>query len=268
MVVTLLIVWRESLEAALVVGVLLTFLARSGQQTRVRWVWAASVAGLLAAVVCAVIGNGRLERLDPDVQDLAQAQVLFVAAALLFWTVLWMQRWARSMRRGFEAEATLALGGVVLVVFLAVFREGVEAALFLRAAGEQTTTSPLALVAGGLAGGALAVGTAWVFFRRFALMQLRTYLEVTGVLLLLVAAGLLASAVNEMIGLGYLPPLWEANRIRTDTPNGAGLRVLTGYRSSRSLIEVLIFLSYLPVMLWAMRRSGRSRAARPSRGHG
>ena len=108
MLLTLLIVWRESFEAALVVGLLLTFLARTDRRAAVKYVWTANLAGVAAAVPCAT-GMGRLlDRLAPETHALAQSQLLFMAAAVLFSTVLWMHDWARSIRRGRGVETGLA----------------------------------------------------------------------------------------------------------------------------------------------------------------
>src|SRR5439155_500199 len=174
MLETLLITWRETLEAALVVGILLTYLARSGQRRALRYVWLGSAAAVVAALACAAASR-----------------------------------------------------------------------------------SALAMLAGGLAGAALAIATAWVFFRGFAFLSLRTFFRATGVLLLLVAAGLLTSGVNKLIGLGYLPPLvpqvWNTSwLVRDGSPLGAVLSALVGYRSRPSLLEVLAYALYFPPMLWAL----------------
>jgi high-affinity iron transporter len=123
------------------------------------------------------------------------------------------------------------------------------------------------LLGAGLAGAALAVATAWLFFRGFAFLRLRTFFRVTGVLLLLVAAGLLTSGVNKLIALDYLPPLvpqvWNTSWLVGDgSPVGAVLGALMGYRSRPSLLEVLAFAAYFPPMLWALRRRGGTAPSR------
>jgi high-affinity iron transporter len=262
---TLLITWRESLEAALIVGILLTYLARSGQRAGVPYVWAGAAAALLAALGCAAASNGLVASLDADLQELVQVAVLVLAVGVLTWMVLWMHRHARAIRGSLErrADAALARGrlfGLATIAFAAVFREGVETVLFLwgvvvQSAGART----LPLVLAGLTGAALAVGTAWLFFRGFRFLDLQTFFRVTGVLLLLVAAGLLTSAINKLIGLGYLSPLvpqvWNtAWLVRDESPLGRLLAALVGYRSRPSLLEVLAYCAYFPPVLWALRR--------------
>jgi high-affinity iron transporter len=266
MIQTLLIVWRESLEAALIVGILLTYLTRSGERAGLRYVWAGSAAAVLAAVLCAAASDSAVGRLDPDLQELVQAGVLFLATAVLTWMVLWMHRNARIIRGELQRKADRALAtgrllGLATIAFVAVFREGVETVLFLwGVVAQHPGAAPFSLLAAGLAGGVLAVGTAWLFFRGFAFLSLRTFFQVTGALLLLVAAGLLTSGANKLIGLGYIPPLvpqvWNsAWLVRDDSPLGAVLGALMGYRSRPSLLEVLVFFAYFPPVLWALRRA-------------
>jgi high-affinity iron transporter len=272
---TLLITWRETLEAALIVGILLTYLGRSGQRAGIRYVWLGAGGAVLAALGCGAVSGGALTLLGPETQELLQAGILFLAVGVLSWMVLWMGRHARALRGDLQRKADRALAagrllGLAAIAFVAVFREGLETVLFLWGIVVQSGTGleVAPLVAAGLAGAALAVGTAWLFFRGFAFLRLQTFFRVTGVLLLLVAAGLLASGVNKLIGLGYLPPIvpqvWNtAWLVRDGSPLGALLSALVGYRSRPSLLEVLTFGVYFPPMLWALRRAeGAAEAAR------
>ena len=266
MLETLLIMWRETLEAALIVGILLTYLGRSGQPAGRRHVWLGAGAAVLAALGCAAASGGAVTLLAPDTQELIQAGILFLAVGVLSWMVVWMSRNARAIRGELHRKADRALEagrlvGLAAIAFIAVFREGVETALFLWGVVVQrgATLAVAPLVGAGLAGAALAVATAWLFFRGSAFLRLQTFFLTTGVLLILVAAGLLASGVNKLIGLGYLPPVipqvWNSSwLVRDGSPVGAVLGALIGYRSRPSLLEVLAFVGYFPPMLWALSR--------------
>jgi high-affinity iron transporter len=275
MIETLLIMWRETLEAALIVGILLTYLSRSGHPAGRRHVWIGAAAAVLAAIGCAAASRGAVTLLSADAQELVQAGILFLAVGVLSWMVVWMSRNARAIRGELHrrADAALETGrliGLATIAFVAVFREGVETVLFLWGVvvegGTHPTVAPL--VAAGLAGAALAVATAWLFFRGFAFLRLQTFFRVTGVLLLLIAAGLLSSGVNKLIGLGWLPPLvpqvWNSSwLVRDGSALGAILSALMGYRSRPSLLEVVAFVAYFPPMLWALTRGdAEPRAAR------
>jgi high-affinity iron transporter len=272
MLETLLIVWRESLEAALIVGILLTYLGRTGERVGLRYVWAGSGAALVVALLCAVASNGLVAGLAPDTQEILQAGILFLAVGVLTWMVVWMHGNARGLRGDIERKASAALAtgryiGLGTLAFVAVFREGMETVLFLwGVAVQHGHQGALPLVGAGLAGAGLAVLTAALFFRGFARLNLRTFFRVTGILLLLVAAGLLSSAVNKLIGLGLVSPLvpqvWNsAWLIRDDSVLGAVLGALVGYRSRPSLLEVLTFVGYFPPMLFALRRADAPKRA-------
>src|SRR5207253_245501 len=132
-------------------------------------------------------------------QELLQAGVLLLAVGVLSWMVVWMHRNARQIggdlrRRADRALATGRLVGLAAIAFVAVFREGVEAVLFLwGVVVQRADASAPALLSAGVAGAGLAVATAWLFFRGFAFLNLQTFFRVTGILLLLVAAGLLTA---------------------------------------------------------------------------
>jgi high-affinity iron transporter len=265
MIQTLLIMWRETLEAALIVGILLTYLGRSGQRAGVRWVWLGAGAAVAAALASAAASRGAIAMLDPDTQEVLQAAILFVAVGVLSWMIVWMNRNARAIRGELHEKADRALAGgrlvgLATIAFVAVFREGVETVLFLWGVVlERASLAVMPLLVAGIGGGLLAVATAWLFFRGFSFLSLPTFFRVTGVLLVFVAAGLLASGVNKLIALDYLPPIvpqvWNTSwLVRDGSAVGAVLGALMGYRSRPSLLEVLVFVAYFPPMLWALRR--------------
>jgi high-affinity iron transporter len=257
--------WRESLEATLIVGILLTSLARRGHRNGIPFVWGGAIAAVGAVLFVAAASNGVLACLDPGAQELAQAAMLFLAVGVLTWMVLWMHRNARGLSGGLrrKTDAALATGrliGLATVAFTAVFREGMETVLFLWGIVVQRgDLAAVPLVAAGLLGAALAVATAWLFFSGFKFLKLHTFFRVTGALLLFVAAGLLSTGLNKLIGLGYLSPLvpqvWNTSwLLRDDSVLGALLSAFVGYRSRPSLLEVLAFSLYLSSMLWLLRR--------------
>src|SRR5947208_16798141 len=132
MLETLLIVWRESLEAALIVGVLLTYLARSGQRSGIPYVWAGSLLAILAALACGVASNDAASHLDADLQELVQAGILFLAVAVLTWMILWMHRNASGLggelrHNGDQAPATGRAVGVAQTACAPAFSRGLVA---------------------------------------------------------------------------------------------------------------------------------------------
>src|SRR5689334_3042812 len=127
MIETLLIMWRESLEAALIVGILLTYLARSGQRSGMRFVWGGAIAAVVAAVCVGVVCSDAVASLGGDAQELLQVGILLAAVGVLSWMVVWMHRNAGNLggelrRRADQALATGRLLGLATVAFAAVFR--------------------------------------------------------------------------------------------------------------------------------------------------
>ncbi len=257
----LLITWREGIEAFLIVGILLTYLAKINQVHHGRYVHAGTAAALAASLVFAYFSN-LLEAVFQGIgQELFHAAILGLATVVLTQMVLWMHHHARELKgqlqtRTDEAIATRRLWGLALLAFLGVFREGVETVLFLWGLVLHTRTSLVAAgpLAGGLLGLALAVVTTWLFFKGFGHLDLRAFFRVTGVLLCIMAAGMLASASGRLIAAGVLPPLiepvWNTAWLLDESRlPGSLLAGLFGYRSRPSLVEVLCYVSYFPVTL-------------------
>ena len=130
MIEIMLIMWRETLEAALIVGILLTYLGRSGSRAGVRYVWLGSLAAVLAAIACGMASSGAVALLDPEAQELLQVGVMGLAVGVVSWMVVWMHRHASGLRgelyrKADEVVETGRLIGLATIAFVAVFREGV-----------------------------------------------------------------------------------------------------------------------------------------------
>jgi hypothetical protein len=134
-----------------------------------------------------------------------------------------------------------------------VFWETVETMLVLRGAGDSALGQAAFPLEAGIAGGALAVTTVWLFVRGFSRAPLERYLWVTSVLLLVVAVGLLASAIGGVSELGYLPlPGGRLSWLGREEPVGTAIRIVAGYRPQTSPLETLAALLSVPAMPWAL----------------
>jgi high-affinity iron transporter len=197
---TFVIALREGVEASLIVGIVAAFLGQQGRRDALRWMWTGVA---LAAALCLAVGIG-LRALG---QSLPQAQqegletiVALVAVAMVTYMIVWMRRHARSMRRMLEGEAASALarGSVLALVgmaFFAVVREGLETAVFLLAVFENAS-NPVAASTGAILGLAVAVALGYLFYKGGVRINLSRFFRVTGAVLVLVAAGLVASALH------------------------------------------------------------------------
>lgn len=251
---TFVVTLREAFEAALLLGIVYTYLDKVGARRHFGYVTLGGALGLVASVamgVAVAFASGPLLDLGPDLVTLA---VIFLAVGLLTWHGWWMRQHARQVRgvvqrRIEEAEATQQLWVVGLIAFSGVFREGAETVLFLWGLMSQTSIAGWSGVAGGVLGVATAAALGWAMFRGGRELSLPRFFSVTSVLLLLVAAGLFTTGVGKLQGLGVLPvsdPLWDTSALLSDrSVLGGFLSGLVGYRAQPSLLEVGGYVLYV-----------------------
>ena len=267
----LFIVWRESVEAMLVIGILHAWMSHHPEAAGgKRWLWGGVAVGLVLAALLAV-GLFAASELFATHQDTFQTVMVFTAAALIVHMVLWMREHARTLKR--ELESSLAQQaarrnwwGVLTLVAIAVAREGSEAVVFLYGmlAGATADTLP-GMAMAGAAGFGLALLTFWLLQLGSRVLSWRLFFRVTEIMLLLLAAALLTSGIDKLIGMGTLPalvdPLWDSSMLLDDmSTTGGVVAALTGYRAHPSLMSVLVYGAYWLAMLavfhWRGRRSG------------
>jgi high-affinity iron transporter len=199
---------REGLEASLIVGIIAAFLRRTGRPDALKAVWV----GVAAAVaICLGIGVG-IEALNSTLphkqQEGLETVVALIAVATVTWMVVWMKRNARGLKTSLEESAAGALAqgttyALVGMAFFAVLREGFETAVFLLAAFQSTTT-PVASGAGVVLGIASALVLGILIYRGGVRIDLARFFRVTGFVLVLVAAGLVSSALHSAHEAGWI----------------------------------------------------------------
>ncbi len=254
---TFVITLREGFEAALILGIVYTYLHKIGAQQHYRYVTLGGALGVLASIgvgVAVTVLSGPLLDLGPELIGTA---VLGVAVVVLTWHGYWMQQHARAIKgqvrqRIDEAEATRRLWIIGLIAFTGVFREGAETVLFLWGLMTQATSpSGWGSVAGGVLGVAMASALGWAIFRGGKRISLARFFAVTSVLLLLLAAGMVSTAIGKLQGLGFLPPsntLWDTSFLVGDRSLVGGfLNGLIGYRARPSSLEAGGYVVYLLV---------------------
>lgn len=276
MLSALLITLREGLEAALVVGIIIGYLAKVGQTQRLHLVWAgvaaaAALSGLLALGITALGAE-----LEGVAEQLFEGTTMLLAVAVLTWMIFWMQSQARFLKASLESEVQRALTqgaawGLFGLSFLAVFREGVETALFLGAAAFQS--NGLETLAGAVMGLALATGLGYLIYASTVRLNVRLFFRLTSLLLLVFAAGLFMHGVHEFQEAGLLPeivaPLWDTSQwVSARSLAGQFLQTLVGYTPTPSLVEVLAYVGYwllalLGVRWFVERRAAQMKTAQP-----
>ena len=265
------VVFRETLEAALIIAIVMG--ASRGVAARGRWIAGGVVLGIVGALVVAAFAGAISEAVQGRGQELFNAAVLLVAVAMLAWHNVWMSSHARKhveeMRHlGHDVSVgAKPMSAMLAVTALAVLREGAETVLFLY--GLMATGGSAGLALGGILG--LVGGTAIGVLLYFGLLRvpLRHFFTVTGVIVLLLAAGLSASAAGFLVQAGLLPPIvnqvWDTSGILSvGSLAGRMLHVLVGYNDRPTGVELLFYVVTLVTILALMRMFGArsTRAAR------
>jgi high-affinity iron transporter len=269
----LFIVWRESAEAMLVVGILYAWLRqRADAATGMRFLWGGVAAGLGLALALALVMLGIASTLSGNGLDYFQLAIMLVASGLIVQMVFWMRRHGRSLKKDLEADMARNARaanwwGLLIVVALAVGRETAETVVFLYGLGADKggiANLPIVLVIGL----ALAFATFWLLQQGSRILSWRVFFRVSEVLLLLLAGALLVSGIEKLIMLDVLPPLvdpvWDASHILDDSGRIGGLIAsFTGYRARPALLPLLALALYWVVVWTFLRRSSRATPKAP-----
>lgn len=253
-----LILLREGLEGALIVAIVLGYLRKIGAREQFRAIWLGTGLAVLVAATAGVVLFTTVGELEGDARRLTFAIIMATAAGVLTWMIFWMRREARAIKGDLQSKVDRAMVsgsvlGMAAVVFFGVAREGLEASLFFLAAAGQSSTAE-ALIGGalGLAG---SVILGYAVYRGAAWLNLRQFFTVSGLLILLLAGGLLARALAEVQVLGLIPTFWYPVFDATSVPvldatgfGGELLRGLFGWDPAPSIEELTIWLVYLTVV--------------------
>jgi high-affinity iron transporter len=257
---TLVIFLREGIEASMIVAILLAYLDRLGHREHFKDVFL----GVGAALVLAT-GGGVAAYLTIRSYDGSRAQTIFetvtylLAAAVLTYMTFWMRDHARSLSSELRTKAEAALDGKArwglgLLAFQAVGREGLETVVFTLAI--IFSTSVASALTGAVIGLAGSLVVAFVIYRLGHKLNLSKFFTVIGCLLMVFAAGLLADAVENLQGLGWLPvldvPMWHTGRILSeDSAFGDVLHSFFGYSDSPTPLQLIVYVAYLAIVIAA-----------------
>jgi high-affinity iron transporter len=275
MLPTFIIGLREGLEAAMIVGIVAAFLVRQGRRDALRQVW---IGVTLAVVLCLGVGitlDIVEQSLPQQGQEALETVVGLVAVALVTFMIFWMRRHARTLKGGLEASASDALRAgstlaLVLMAFLAVFREGLETAVFLLATFQVAANRAVA-AGGAVLGIAVAVGLGYALYKGGARINLKRFFTLTSCVLVVVAAGLLMTAAHTAHEAGWVnfaqtEVLNLSWFVQPGTPWSSIVTGVLGIQPRPTAIEAAAWVSYLAVMLVVVLRRPRapSRQAVPS----
>lgn len=279
MIPTFVITLREGVEASLIIGIIAAFLVKEGRRDAMRQMWLGIgiAVALCASVAVALRVIG--QELPDKGQEGLETVVGLIAVAAVTYMIVWMRRHARGIKAELQGEAAsaLAAGSTVALVgmaFLAVLREGFETSVFLLAAFNDATDTTAA-GAGAVLGLVAAVAIGLGLYRGGVRINLTRFFRFTGLVLVFVAAGLLATAVHTAHEAGWINGLQAQALdlswlVQPGTVSGSLLTGMLGLQPSPTVIEVTVYLAYaIPMaayVLWPqgmrpLRRRDRVRAA-------
>jgi len=253
MLASFLLALREGLEAALIIGIVLGALRKLQRNDLAPTVWAGVGSAIIVSLVAGIGLYAIGVELEGQAEQIFEGLTMLLAAGVLTWMIFWMNRQSHSIKSDLEQGVNRTVSaadkrGLFWLAFLAVVREGIELALFLTAATFASST--VFMVVGALLGLGTAVLLGWTLFATTVRLDLRRFFQVTGILLILFAAGLVAHGVHELVETGLLPalidPVWDINTLIPETSFvGMILKTLFGYNANPTLMEMLAYFGYL-----------------------
>ena len=271
MLPTYLLSLREGLEAALIIGIVLGAVSKIHRKDLAPAVWLGTLSAVAVSILTAIILTSFGMSLEESAEQIFEGITMLAAAGILTWMIFWMGKQARFLKSELEdgvnkAAARYAAGkrAVFWLAFVAVVREGVELAIFITAAffagdPSQVMSNTIQTLAGTILGIGTAALLGYTLFATTLRLDLRRFFQVTGILLILFAAGLVAHGVHEFNEVGWIPSIvehvWDMNMI-LDENSVAGqlLKTLFGYNGNPSLTEMITYFAYIVVVAIFWRR--------------
>jgi len=193
-------------------------------------------------------------QLEGRSEEIFEGIATLTAAGVLTWMIFWMRKQAINIKKHLHAQIQSALGsgstfGLLGLAFVAVVREGIETVLFLFAAVRISESALLSAV-GGILGLVIAIGIGYGIYKGTSKLNLSTFFKVTGLLLIMFAAGLLAYGIHELQEAGIIPVIvehvWDINHILPESSViGRFLAAIFGYNANPSLLEVIAYCVFL-----------------------
>ena len=272
MLSTFVIALREGLEAALIVGILVAYMVRTNRRELLKPLWTGVASALLASLALGAILSFTSAELSSRGEELFAGLTSFIAVGLVTWMVFWMKRAARTLRDELHGKVDNALVGgpisLALVAFFAVAREGLETALFVYT-NFQTVGAASTATVGLVLGLTLAVVLGYLIYNRSVKLDLSKFFTVTGVALVIVAAGVLSYGIHEFQELGWIPGvddfLWDVTPwIAKESILASLLSGTVGFDTTTSFIQFIAWSAYLVAVLVPYLSKGKDQQSAPA----
>jgi high-affinity iron transporter len=273
---------REGVEAALIVSIILAYLAKTGNQRHFGKIWLGAGLAIALSVAVGLVLFVTIGGFEEPAEQIFEGFAMLIAAAVVTWMLFWMRRTSANIKGTLQAGVDRALveGGIfglAILAFTAVIREGIETALFLMGQATAAGTQASSTLIGAIVGLAIAVAIGYGLYRGARVLNLRTFFSWTGIGLIFIAAGLLSHGIHEFIEAGWITfGTSTAFDISAILPHeaepgtgalgviGSILRALVGYTSTPEWITFAVWLAYIVVVLYLYTRPLRPAQARTS----
>jgi high-affinity iron transporter len=259
-----LITFRETLEAALVVGIVLTFLTKTNQQIFKKYVWQGIFGGVILSLVAALALETFIGEFEGRTEEIFEGVLMFITVGFLSWMIMWVHKQkdiAKKIKEKVALHAKEGYGfGIFVLVLSSVFREGMETVLYLKASSLTGATNQLV---GALLGIGAALGLGYALFKWAVKVNLKLVFNITSIFLLLFAAGLSAHGVHEFQEAGLLPifsfdPIFNISHILDNSSTLGGLlRTVFGYTSKPTFLELASYGGYIGIIVWIQRYASK-----------
>ncbi len=256
MLTSFLITFREGLEAFLIVGIIITYLFKIGQKRYIKHVLFGVLAAIVSSIGLAYLFELFLGGFKGRVEEIFEGIVMILAVVVLTYMIFWMNKQAKSIKSEIEATVEKAIDkgrifSLFFLGFIVVFREGAETLLFFRALRYQAGVREL--IIGGIIGILVAVALAFIFFISTVKINLSLFFKITGIFIMIIAAGLLSTAIHEFQEAGVIPIIKDnvydvSNIISSDSVTGGILKSVFGYNPSPSLLEIITYITYIALI--------------------
>jgi len=262
---------REGVEAALIVSIILAYLAKTGNQRHFDRIWVGSGAAVALSIAAGILLFVTIHGLEGRAEQIFEAVATLLAASVVTWMLFWMRRTSANIKGELHAGVDRALTeggiwGLAILAFTAVIREGLETSLFLlgqvTAAGEAEAGATSTLI-GAVIGIGVAVVLGYGFYRGARILNLQTFFRWTGIGLIFIAAGLVGYAVHEFVEAGVITigtaHVFDISAVLPHSGDiaergpilivGQLLRAMFGYSSTPEGATLATWLAYLVVVL-------------------
>ncbi|MGZ8705499.1 MAG: iron uptake transporter permease EfeU [Aeromicrobium sp.] len=272
MFANLLIGLREGLEASLVVSILIAYLVKVDRRHEIRYIWIGVGSAILSVVAIFTVITIVFDQMSFYWQEVVGGTMSILAAALVTWMIFWMRRTARTLKRDLEGHMESALelgaGALILIAFLTVGREGLEtAAIIWSTIVGSSSTGPFVGAATGIL---ISVVLGYLIYRGALKVNLSKFFTITGALLIVVAAGVLAYGIFDLQEAGVLPGFTNrafdvSSTIPPDSWYGTLLKGTVNFQPNPSWLQVVAWIGYIVPVLYLYLSSPKTSAPAPTR---